>query len=228
VIKTPEDCDGNTEEGPETSGGIGRVFKSPFGSDSGVCFWGEDFLGCRILLGLTFPNIVVGSTGIGTGVAVLDVSVELDKEDGTLMEDMERGSKGILTFPFGFAFPCAFAALNLAVYGVSVFSLDSLDEDGAGDDGRERDCDREREGESAGVEGVRERWRDECASDRRFSSVVTSLCTSSGWNCKKGHKMRWMVAPVSRQHLVLLHIGGSLWRDPTLLNEEEGGCNRAR
>jgi len=179
VIKTPEDCDGNTEEGPETSGGIGRVFKSPFGSDAGVCFWGEDFLGCRILLGLTFPNIVVGSTGIGTGVAVLDVSVELDKEDGTLIEDMERGSKGILTFPLDFVSPCAFAALNLAVYGVSVFSLDSLDVDGAGDDGRERDCDREREGESAGVEGVRERWRDECASKRRFSSVVTSLCTSS-------------------------------------------------
>ena len=39
--------------------------------------------------------------------------------------------------------------------GVSVFSLDSLDEDSAGDDGR--DLERERDGESAGVEGVLER-----------------------------------------------------------------------
>jgi len=125
----------------------------------GARFCGEDFLGCRILyLGLPFPDAVVGGgTGIGTGVAVLDVSVELGKEDGTLIEDIERGSKGILAFPFSFGSSCAFAALNLAVYGVSVFSLDSLDEDRAGDDCRERDCDREREGESAGVEGVRER-----------------------------------------------------------------------
>lgn len=78
------------------------------------------------------------------------MSVELDKED------MERGSNG-LALPFNFASSCAFANLNLAVCGVSVLSLDSLDEDGAGDDGRERDCDREREGERAGVEGVRER-----------------------------------------------------------------------
>ena len=119
-------------------------------------FWGEDFLGFRILyLGLAFPDIDLGgSTGIGAGVTVLDVSDELHKEDGTLIEDMERASKGIFIFPFNIASPCAF---NLAVYGVSVFSLDSLDEDGAGDDGRERDCDREREGERAGVEGVRER-----------------------------------------------------------------------
>ena len=52
-------------------------------------------------------------------MAVLDLSVELDKEDGTLMEDTERGSKGILVFPLNFASPCAFAALNLAVDGVS-------------------------------------------------------------------------------------------------------------
>ena len=159
VVRTPGSRDDETEEGPEISGGIGRVPESPFGSNAGARFCGEDFLGCGILyLGLPFPGVAVGGgTSIGTGVAVLDVSVELDKEDGTLMEDMERGSKGILAFPFNFASPCAFAALNLAVYGVSVFSLDSLDEDGAGDDGRERDCDLEREGESAGVEGVRER-----------------------------------------------------------------------
>jgi hypothetical protein len=110
-------------------------------------------LGCRILY-LDFPSLEVvseGGTGIGTGVAVLDVFVEPDNEDGTLMEDMERGSNGLLAFPFNFASSCAFANLNLAVWGVSVLSLDSLDEEGVGDDGRER------EGESAGVEGVRER-----------------------------------------------------------------------
>jgi len=140
-------------------GGMGGISNSPFGSDVGACFCGEVFLGCRILyIRWLFPDVIVGGgTGIGTGVAVLDVSVELDKEDGTLIEDMERGSKGILAFPFNLASSCTFEVLNLAVYGVSVFSLDSLDEDGAGDDGRERDCDREREGESAGVEGVRER-----------------------------------------------------------------------
>ena len=124
------------------------AFDSPLGCNAVFCFSGEDFLGCRILY-LDFPFSYVAWGGTGTGVAVLDVSVELDKEDGTLMEDMERGSNGFL------ASSCAFANLNLAVCGVSVLSLDSLDEDGVGDDGRER------EGESAGVEGVRERWRDE-------------------------------------------------------------------
>lgn len=111
---------------------------------------------CRILH-LDFPFVVAGvaDAGIGTGVAVLDVSVELDKEEGTLMVDMESESKGILGFPFNLASSFAFANLNLAVTGVSVFSLDSLDEDSAGDDGR--DCDRDREGERAGVEGVLER-----------------------------------------------------------------------
>jgi hypothetical protein len=112
-----------------------------------------------LYLDFPFPEVVGG--GNGTGVAVLDVSVEPDKEDGTLMEDMERGSNGFLAFPFNFASSCAFANLNLAVCGVSVFSLDSLDEDWAGDDGREQDCDREWEGESAGVEGVRERQWEE-------------------------------------------------------------------
>ena len=136
------------------SGGTDKAIESPFGSDVGPC--GEDLLECGILyFDFPFPDVVVGGTGIG--VAVLDVSVELDKEDGTLIEDMERGSNGFFASPFNFASSCALENLNLAVRGVSVLSLDSLDEDGAGDDGRERDCDREREGESAGVEGVRER-----------------------------------------------------------------------
>jgi len=146
VTRMPEGDGSDTEEGSEINGGTGMAFDSPLGCNAGFCFSGEDFLGCRILY-LDFPVAVGGGTGIG--VAVLDVSVELDKEDGTLMEDMERESNGFL------ASSCAFANLNLAVCGVSVLSLDSLDEDGVGDDGRER------EGESAGVEGVRERWRDE-------------------------------------------------------------------
>lgn len=147
------------------------------------CFCGRDFPECRILyLDFPFPDVVVGEgTGTGTGVAVLDVSVEPDKEDGTLMEDIESGSNGILALPSNFTSSCAFADLNLAVCGVSVFSLDSLDEDSAGDDGREQDCDRERGGERAGVEGVSERWREECASERIFSSVATSFCISSGY-----------------------------------------------
>ena len=109
-------------------------------------------------LDFPFPDVVVGGdTDTGTGVAVLDVSVEPDKEDGTLIEDMESGSNGILALPFELASSCVFENLNLAVRGVSVFSLDSLDEDSAGDGGRERDCDRERDGERAGVEGVCER-----------------------------------------------------------------------
>jgi len=125
----------------------------------GLCFRAEDLLGSRILyLDFPFPGVGVGGgTDIGTGVTVLDVSVEPDKEGETLMEDMERGSNGFLVFPFDFASSCALANLNLAVRGVSVLSLDSLDEERAGDDGREQDCDREWEGESAGVEGVRER-----------------------------------------------------------------------
>lgn len=71
----------------------------------------------------------MGGAGIGIGVAVLDVSVEPDKEDGRLMEDMESGSNGFLGFPPDPMSPCAFASLNLAVCGVSVLSLDSLDED---------------------------------------------------------------------------------------------------
>lgn len=81
-------------------------------------------------LGFPFSDAVVGGgTGIGTGVAVLEVSVEPDKEEGTLMEDMESGSNGLFAFPFNLASSCAFANLNLAVCGVSVLSLDSLDED---------------------------------------------------------------------------------------------------
>ena len=174
VVRTPGDDEGDAEEGSEINGGTGRTPKSSFGSDAGPRFCGEDLVVCRILyLDFPFPDVVVvGSTGIG--VAVLDVSAEPDKEDGTLMEDMERESNGILAFPFDFASSCAFANLNLAVYGVSVLSLDSLDEDGVGDDGRER------EGESAGVDGVRERC-DECASERMFSSDVTSFYMA-GWD----------------------------------------------
>ena len=96
---------------------------------------------------------------------------------------MERGSSDFLVFPFSLVSPCAFANLSLAVRGVSVLSLDSLDEDGTGADGRERECDREWEGESAGVEGpVRERQTEECASERIFSNVMTSFCTSLGYN----------------------------------------------
>ena len=112
-------------------------------------------MGCRILyLSFPFVDVVGAVAGIGTGVAVLDVSVEPDKEEGTLMEDMESGSSDF-EFAFSLASSLAFANLNLAVSGVSVFSLDSLEEDSAGEDGRDRDP--ERDGESAGVEGVLER-----------------------------------------------------------------------
>jgi hypothetical protein len=146
----PECDDSGAEEG-FTKEGSG---KPPFGSDVGFCPCEVGLMGCRILyFDFPFVDAVVGvGSGIGTGVAVLDVSVEPDREDGTLMVDMESESNGFLAFPFNFASSCAFANLNLAVIGVSVFSLDSLDDDSAGDDGR--DCDREREGESAGVEGV--------------------------------------------------------------------------
>jgi hypothetical protein len=158
VARTAEGDDDGTEEGSGISGGSGMAFESPFGGGVRFSFCGGDFLGCRILyLDFPLPDVVVGDTGTGTGVAVLDVSVEPDNEEGTLMEDMESGSNGILGFPSDFASSCAFANLNFAVRGVSVFSLDSLDEDWAGDDGRERDCDRERDGERAGVEGVCER-----------------------------------------------------------------------
>ena len=179
VARTPEGDDGD-----EISEGNGTAFESPFESEVRFSFWGGDFLGCRILY-LDFPlsDVVAGGdTGTGIGVAVLDVSVEPDKEDGTLMEDMESGSNGILVFPLSPASSCAFANLNLAVRGVSVFSLDSLDEDWAGDDGRERDCERERDGDKAGVEGVCERWWEECASERIFSSVVTNFCMSSDYD----------------------------------------------
>ena len=159
VAKTAEGDDDEIGEGFEISEENGMAPESPFGSEVRFSFCGGDFLGCRILY-LDFPllDVVVGGdTGTGTGVAVLDVSVEPDKEDGTLMEDIESGSNGILAFPFKFASSWAFASLNLAVRGVSVLSLDSLDEDWAGEDGRERDCDREWDGERDGVEGVCER-----------------------------------------------------------------------
>jgi len=131
VAKTAEGGDDETGEGFEISEGNGIAPESPFGSEVRFNFCGGDFLGCRILyLDFPFPDIVVeGDTGTGTGVAVLDVSVEPDKEDGTLMEDMESGSNGILAFPFNFGSSWAFANLNLAVRGVSVLSLDSLDEE---------------------------------------------------------------------------------------------------
>ena len=138
VVSTPGDDEGDTEEGSGPKGGTIESLELPLGSDVGFCFWKVDFVGCRILY-FDFPSVdvVVADAGIGTGVGVLDVSVELDKEEGTLMVDIESGSKGILAFPFNLAFSCAFANLNLAVTGVSVFSLDSLDEDSAGDDGRD-------------------------------------------------------------------------------------------
>jgi len=113
--------------GSDIRGGSGSSPKSSSGSDVGFCFRGENFLGRRILyLDFPLPDVVVTDTGIGIGVAVLDVSVEPDKEEGRLMVDMERGSNGFLVFPFN---PCVFANLNLAVSGVSVLSLDSLDEE---------------------------------------------------------------------------------------------------
>lgn len=135
-------------------GEAGKAVEPVFWSDVG---FSVDFVGSRILyFDLSFVDAVVGAgTGIGTGVAVLDVSVEPDKEDGTLIVDMESESNGFLVFPFSWASSCALANLNLAVIGVSVFSLDSLDEDSAGDDGL--DCESERDGDSAGVEGVLER-----------------------------------------------------------------------
>ena len=121
VFRTREARDGEAEGGPEISGGISSVSKSPFWSDEGARFYGEDFLGCGILyLGLPFPDVVAGGgTGIGTGVAVL---VELDKEDGTLMEDTERGSKGILVFPLNFA-PTALCGLESSgVWGLHLLT----------------------------------------------------------------------------------------------------------
>lgn len=156
VARTPDDDEDDADRS-EIEGGMDRVLESPFGSGVEFCFWGLDFVGCRILY-FSFPLapvVVGGDAGIGTGVAVLDVFAEPDKESGTLIEDMESGSNGLLAFPFNLTSSCTLANLDLAVSGVSVFSLDSLDEDSAGDDGRE--CDRERDGERAGVEGVLER-----------------------------------------------------------------------
>ena len=112
--------------------------------------WGVDFVGCRILyFDSPFAGIAAMGAGvaIGTGVAALDAPVEPDK--GTPVVAVERGSKGFMAFPFGFASSCAFANLNLAGSGVSTFSLDSFDEDSTGGDGR--DCSCGRDGESAGV-----------------------------------------------------------------------------
>jgi hypothetical protein len=53
----------------------------------GCCFCVVILMECRI----SFSGV-----GIGTGVTILDVSVEPDKEDGTLMADMERESNGFL------------------------------------------------------------------------------------------------------------------------------------
>ena len=184
VASSREDDDGDTE-------GTGKPSASPFGRDVGFCFCKADFAGWRILyFDFAFADVVVeAGAGIGTGVAVLEVFVEPDKDEGSLMVDMERGSKGFLAFPFNFASSCALANLNLAVSGVSVFSLDSLEEDSAGDDGR--DCGRERDGESAGVEGVLERQWGGCASERILSSVETSFWISpSGESCQEEDGMR--------------------------------------
>ena len=117
-------------EGSKINGWTGRAFELSFGSDVEFRFCEEDFLGCRILyMDFPFPDAVVGGTCTGTGVGVLDVSVEPDKEDGRLIEDMESGSNEFFALPLNLASSCAFASLNLAVCGVSVLSLDSLDED---------------------------------------------------------------------------------------------------
>jgi hypothetical protein len=161
VAKVREDDQEGDTGGSEIKGETGNALGSAFSIDVGSRFCEMDLVGRRILyFDFPFVDVVVGAgTGIGTGVAVLDVSVEPDKEDGPLIADMESDSNGFLAFPFSRASSCALANLNLAVIGVSVFSLDSLDEDSAGDDGRDRE--RERDGESAGVEGVLERWREE-------------------------------------------------------------------
>ena len=49
VLRTHEARDGEAKEGPEISGGISSVSKSPFWSEEGARFYGEDFLGCGIL-----------------------------------------------------------------------------------------------------------------------------------------------------------------------------------
>ena len=156
VVNTPEDDGGGMEERSEIKGGIG---KSPCGSDVGFCFRVVVLVEWRILyLDFPFTGVVArGGAGIGTGVADLEVSVEPDEEGGTLMVDMEKESNGFLAFAFNLASSCALAYLNLAVSGVSVLSLDSLDEDSAGDDGWERDREGERDGENTGVEGVLKR-----------------------------------------------------------------------
>ena len=113
--------------------------------------WGVAF--CILIF--SFVDAIVGvGAGIGTGIAVLDVSIEPDRE-GTPMVDSKRGSKQFLAFLFDFASSCAFMNPNLTVSGVSVFSLDSVGRESVGGDGRY--CGRERDGEGAGVEGTLER-----------------------------------------------------------------------
>ena len=125
--------------GREIKGGTGKALESVFWGD---CFCKVGLVGRRVL----YFYFVGAGTGTSAGVGVLDVPVEPDKE-GTMTVDMESGSIGFLEFPSNRVSSCVLANLGLAVIGVSVFSLDLLDEDSVGDDGR--DC--EREGESAGI-----------------------------------------------------------------------------
>ena len=98
VVNTPDDGGGDTEEGSEIKGGIG---KSPFGSDVGFCSRAVVLVEwCILYLGIPFAGVVAGGgVGIGTDVAVRDVSVEPEKVDGTMIADRERGSNpGFLAF----------------------------------------------------------------------------------------------------------------------------------
>ena len=102
--------------------------------------------------------------------------------------------------------PCAFVALDLAVYGVSVFSLDSPNEDGARDDGLEWDCDRERKGESALAKKlVADSGTNAYLSGYSRVLSLVSACRRAR-SFQERFKVRWIVAPVSRQRLVLLGI----------------------
>ena len=98
VVKTPGDDEVDTEEGSRVTG---KVPESGLWSEVGFCFCRVGIAGCRILyVGFPFVDAAVGAgAGIGTGVAVLDVSVESDKEDGRLIVDMESESNGFLAFP---------------------------------------------------------------------------------------------------------------------------------
>ena len=92
VAKTQEDGEGDGEEAREIDGEAGEALESVLWGD---CFWKAGFVGCCAL----YFDFVGAGAGADTGVAVLDVSVEPDKEEGTLIADMESVSNGFLAFP---------------------------------------------------------------------------------------------------------------------------------